>query len=638
MTMTARPAPIYNILFPASMAPTTDCALLSAVPLAPAAEDGGLWGGEGLTSLGVKTPALDAPMRLVISAPAKVLLFGSEGTGPCIVASTPHRLELIATTEPGLDETVLDPSCALLERAFALLPPPPVSVRLSVVSTIPDTLDSSAPLLVALVALSRSWRGAHEEQDAICAEASSLASQLQLSDMHAGVAAASYGGCFVYHAGQVTHRFSELVERTVALSAAYSPGRGAGASLVEEAMPFVEAWDVLQLQKLAAPPGIAFGKDQGHPMVHVGAPRGLRVDHNGIPARLVRISHELRQSSHQHRETGTASAPSNIALLKYWGKQTGRVQMADNPSLSLTLGALRTSTVVSKAEGPGAYPDERAKKFVNILLKATTGAAFPVHVKTENGFPSACGIASSASGFAALVEALADLLGLENSPLEADDVAFWKESWARLGSGSAIRSLYSGLVGWEGDRAVQIEDPLGWGARMRHMVVVFDAKEKEVSSSTGHRSAGTSLFHSTRVAGAPATLDRLKAAIKTESWPELSAIVEADATIMHAVMQTSSPAACYPTQATMEFIQYFVAARDKHGLRACWTLDAGPNPHLIMHPDDAVQVRNLVLACPHGRFLYEAQDCTGPLVGDAVARGPKAIAQPLNSADRKSVV
>jgi len=179
---------------------------------------------------------------------------------------------------------------------------------------------------------------------------------------------------------------------------------------------------------------------------------------------------------------------------------------------------------------------------------------------------------------------------------------------------------------------VQIEDPLGWGARMRHMVVVFDAKEKEVSSSTGHRSAGTSLFHSTRVAGAPATLDRLKAAIKTESWPELSAIVEADATIMHAVMQTSSPAACYPTQATMEFIQYFVAARDKHGLRACWTLDAGPNPHLIMHPDDAVQVRNLVLACPHGRFLYEAQDCTGPLVGDAVARGPKAIAQPLNSA------
>jgi diphosphomevalonate decarboxylase len=320
----------------------------------------------------------------------------------------------------------------------------------------------------------------------------------------------------------------------------------------------------------------------------------------------------------QNGDLGFASAPSNIALIKYWGKEPGFCQVPVNSSLSLSLDAFRSWTRLQvrgrslpQGERDSHRPDPseiafgddgtfepmipKQEAFVRRLL-AGWGDELALLVRTENNFPQACGLASSASGYAALVGAVADLLQLE-ARFERSDLAYWLVEWARIGSGSACRSALPGtgpaMVAWErpetrtlqphGDncRVVRLECDALFLEELRHLVVVFDAEKKDVSSSEGHERAGSSPLQAIRVAGIPNQLDRMKEALRSGDFATVARITETEAFALHAVMQTGEVPARYIKPETARFIAAFVAWRDAGGHRVLWTLDAGPNVHLV---------------------------------------------------------
>ena len=198
-----------------------------------------------------------------------------------------------------------------------------------------------------------------------------------------------------------------------------------------------------------------------------------------IPIELKNLQNkllELRNNGKiiiQNGDVGYSSAPSNIALLKYWGKVSGREQIPVNSSLSYTLGGFRSFTKVT-AQGRFLPNDEnlnfsfKNKLFLNDefsinklpekMNRLIHSILFPfaqeisLEIESNNNFPTACGIASSASGYAALVGAIADLLQLENH-FSQSELLFWLTEWSRLGSGSATRSVFMNedisFIKWE---------------------------------------------------------------------------------------------------------------------------------------------------------------------------------------------
>jgi diphosphomevalonate decarboxylase len=361
---------------------------------------------------------------------------------------------------------------------------------------------------------------------------------------------------------------------------------------------------------------------------------------HSLPPRLARLQEALSAARRagllhvQAGDLGHASAPSNIALVKYWGKEPGQLQVPVNSSVSYTLGGFRSFTRVEAlaslvdgdalpedfasqgrhvmafgrdAFGAGARfeaPDEKVSRFLARLLDGVA-PDLPLAVSSWNNFPTACGIASSASGLAALTGALCELLDVERH-LGTEDARYWRAEWARIGSGSATRSTcdesQGRYVAWErapANTASGNDEPpcktTPWIAgpelsRLGHGVVVFDAGAKDVSSSEGHLGASSSPFQAVRVAGVPAAMACVRAALASDDFAALARVTEADAFAMHAVMQTSLPAARYFGEATSRFLCAFVSWRDARGVDAFWTLDAGPNAHLLFLPSsrDAV--------------------------------------------------
>ncbi len=339
-----------------------------------------------------------------------------------------------------------------------------------------------------------------------------------------------------------------------------------------------------------------------------------------LQKRLLRLREEGRLIL-QNGDEGYATAPSNIALLKYWGKQAGRKQIPQNSSLSFTLGGFRTFTKIevqgrffpemraqkllphrisfdSKEEHKGAEP--KLARFLDSLL-AGWGEEISFCISTFNNFPTACGIASSASGYAALVGALADLLQL-TTHFSEQELDYWMAHWARIGSGSAARSVFRTshphCVAWEVDDKASQEFsavtniPFHEGFNnLGHLVLVVDANPKQVSSSEGHKFALTSPLQSVRLASVPRKFRELKKALCENDFAVVRDISESDAFQMHAVMQTATPPARYLEEVTASLISAFVSLRDESDADAFWTLDAGPNVHLLFRnepPERAV--------------------------------------------------
>jgi len=207
-------------------------------------------------------------------------------------------------------------------------------------------------------------------------------------------------------------------------------------------------------------------------------------------------------------------------------------------------------------------------------------------VMTENNFPSGAGIASSASAFAALALAGSKTAGLDLSEPELSRLA-------RRGSGSASRSIPSGFVEWQvgtGDEdsyAFSIAEPDHW--ELVDCVAIVSASHKKTGSTEGHAIAPTSPLQDARVADASRRLELCRNAILNRDFDSFASIVELDSDMMHAVMMTSTPALHYWDPASLSVMSAVRQWRSE-GLSVCYTVDAGPNVHVICPESEAETV------------------------------------------------
>ncbi len=294
----------------------------------------------------------------------------------------------------------------------------------------------------------------------------------------------------------------------------------------------------------------------------------------------------------------TAIAHPNIAFIKYWGNRNNELNLPASGSLSMNLGALTTRTMVRFA--PSLAADslilndapaqplalERVSRFLD-RVRELAGTPYHAVVTSTNNFPTGAGIASSASAFAALSLAATTAIGLQ--PDEAS-----LSRLARYGSGSACRSVPTGFVEWlPGDTdadsfARTIAPPGHWD--LVDCIAILHSKHKPVGSTAGHRLADTSPFQPARLQGAPTRLAVCRQAILDRDFNTFAKIVERDSNLMHAVMMTSIPPLFYWEPASLELMKTIPAWRAE-GLQVCYTLDAGPNVHVLCLSKDVPEVK-----------------------------------------------
>ncbi len=287
-------------------------------------------------------------------------------------------------------------------------------------------------------------------------------------------------------------------------------------------------------------------------------------------------------------KSATAKAHPNIAFIKYWGNSNSLLRIPANGSISMNLEGLFTTTSVTFDETlmsdefflngvlQSKEETQRITQFLNHLRNMVNISTF-ASVKSENNFPTAAGIASSASAFAAL--ALAATAALQ---IEFDETALSR--LARIGSGSACRSIPSGYVEWqagssdEDSYAYSIAPPEHW--QLSDCIAVVSSKPKKIGSSQGHEIAISSPLQNSRVADAPRRLSICRQAILQCDFDSLASIAEIDCILMHAVMMSSTPSLFYWAPATLEIIMEVQEWR-RSGLPVFYTIDAGANVHVI---------------------------------------------------------
>jgi diphosphomevalonate decarboxylase len=312
--------------------------------------------------------------------------------------------------------------------------------------------------------------------------------------------------------------------------------------------------------------------------------------------------------------TATAVSNANIAFIKYWGNRDNRLRVPVNGSISMNLGGLFARTTVTFDSSlccddlftlNGRVESETAQRRVGSFLERVRALAKKqefAHVISENNFPTGTGIASSAAAFAALALAASTAIGLE-----LDEASLSR--LARTGSGSACRSVPGGFVEWQEGTcdadsfAYSIAPPEHWA--LVDCVAVIKAGHKAVGSTEGHALAGTSPLQHARVIDTPRRLETCRRAILTRDFTALAEIIEHDSNLMHAVMMTSHPALFYWEPASLELMQAVRAWR-KEGIPAAYTLDAGPNVHVICEASAADQVIQRLQGNPAVRQVLAA--------------------------------
>ncbi len=306
-------------------------------------------------------------------------------------------------------------------------------------------------------------------------------------------------------------------------------------------------------------------------------------------------------------KAAAARARSNIALVKYWGKANGTLNVPAVGSISITLDALRSDTEV--VFDPALETDElvldgepRPDGLVRVsacldILRELAGIGTRAAVVSRNNFPTGAGLASSASGFAALVGAAARALGLELSPRELSIIA-------RRGSGSAARSIFGGFVemhaGDARDGLDSYAEPLLPGKEwpLHVVVAVTSTGEKAVASGSGMRhSARSSPYYAAWLQTHPGDMALCRQAIRTRDFDALAEIAEASCLKMHAAAMAAVPALIYWNGTTVECINRIRQLRIS-GLPVLFTVDAGPQVKAVCTPDARVAVRDALAAMP----------------------------------------
>lgn len=298
--------------------------------------------------------------------------------------------------------------------------------------------------------------------------------------------------------------------------------------------------------------------------------------------------------------TGKARAYTNIALIKYWGKKDEELILPMNNSLSLTLDAFYTETTVSfdpalqadtfllDGQLQNTAATAKISRFLD-LLRELAGTKLRAAVTSENFVPTAAGLASSASGLAALAAA-----GNAALQLRLDDSQLSR--LARRGSGSACRSIFGGFVEWEQgtDDVTSLARPLaanGFENDLAMLFVLINDKQKDVSSRDGmRRTVATSAFYPGWLASLPEDLATIKQAIATQDFTALGRITEANGLKMHATTLAAVPPFTYwspQSLLAMDLVRQLRAT----GTECYFTMDAGPNVKVLCRRQDEAAVQ-----------------------------------------------
>lgn len=307
----------------------------------------------------------------------------------------------------------------------------------------------------------------------------------------------------------------------------------------------------------------------------------------------------------------TAMAHPNIAFIKYWGNRDHALRLPRTGSISMNLAGLQTTTHV--LPDPALTTDvffldgqeqtggslRRVVAFMDTIRSMARQVTF-ARVDSGNNFPAGAGIASSASAFAALAMAASSAYGLNlpESQLSA---------LARLGSGSACRSIPAGFVEWQPGNSH--ESSFAWSIApadywdVMDVIVVLDTSHKKVGSTDGHRLAQTSPLNAARLNLVPERVERCRQAILTRDFEAFAEVTEADSEHMHAVMRTSTPSLIYQTEQTLSLLHQVKRWRSE-GHAVCATVDAGPNVHVLALDDQhSWLVNELRSYCPTGNLI-----------------------------------
>jgi diphosphomevalonate decarboxylase len=236
------------------------------------------------------------------------------------------------------------------------------------------------------------------------------------------------------------------------------------------------------------------------------------------------------------------------------------------------------------------------------LIRGLRGISTHAHVLSENSFPAGAGIASSASAFAALTLAIVNACGLELSERDLTRLA-------RRGSGSASRSIPTGFVEWyKGNSdvdsfAVSIAKPDYW--KLSDCIAIVETDHKKIGSTDGHKLASTSPLQQARVIDSDRRLDICRDAIAHKDFSALAEVIEQDSNLMHAVMLTSRPALIYWQPVTLEIMKTVMSWR-KSGIPAAFTIDAGPNVHIVCETQAEETIKHRLRTLPGVREIIVA--------------------------------
>lgn len=338
-------------------------------------------------------------------------------------------------------------------------------------------------------------------------------------------------------------------------------------------------------------------------------------------------------------------APSNIALVKYWGKRDN--QLPDNGSLSVSLDRSSTSTFLTfnRKEQAGGEIDmeyyfhgnKQAKfseKIFLLLNKLLYELPFLTDYRlvfeSENNFPHSAGIASSASSMAALALCLVNMEQIVKK-IELNETDFFRRAsfLARHGSGSAARSVYGGVVSWGKIASIdkssddfatpfsmQNENRMNM---LRDAILIVGSEEKYFSSSSGHAAMADHPYREGRRAQAKRNLELITQAIQNKDFKLVAKISENEALSLHALLLSSAPGILLLKPNTLRIIQEIRHFREITGYDLFFTIDAGPNVHLIYFEDQ----REIIL--PFVRDTLSQFCENGTWIDDQIGTGPKLL-------------
>jgi len=329
------------------------------------------------------------------------------------------------------------------------------------------------------------------------------------------------------------------------------------------------------------------------------------------------------------------TSPSNIALVKYWGKREN--QIPANPSISFTLAACMTKTSVEykkkiRKDNEFSFdlffedqPKEEFKPKIKTFLKRIEKylpflKEYHLVIKTSNTFPHSSGIASSASGMSALALCFMEMERTFSAPI-TDDFFNNKVSFiSRLGSGSACRSIKGPLVQWGETSSVEGSSNL-FGVKYPYKVhdifnyfhdtiLLVDKGEKQVSSTVGHELMHGHPFALQRFEQAHENLEKLRTILAEGNLNDFIGIVESEALTLHAMMMTSHPYFILMKPNTLSIINEIWKFRQTSNTHVCFTLDAGANVH-VLYPENEKDIvfpfikEKLISFCQNGQYICD---------------------------------